>query len=341
MHKIRSMSKALTPILVIATASGAIFSIMQWNARAAAESSLAELNQRLAKLEKSALDAQDAAKTAKEEASIQKENAERLTKERDEARSQPLTAEAAKPASEAKPQFDLRNMIGNIAKGMDDPEQRKAMKSMTERMVSGAYEKLFKDLGLSEADSKLVSELLGERNFVAMDRGRKLLTGKTDEASIAEIRKEIAATKTDYDAKVKAVIGEDKFRELGNYERTVTDRRAVDGFAREFDKKGQPLDDTQKEKLTTIMVEERLKTQSGANEIPDLGGGPGMDVLLSNDEMKARQLEEDAYQQRVAARVSQAGLSPDQVTTFQESQKRQNERKTWGRMMTRAFLMPK
>ena len=74
--------------------------------------------------------------------------------------------------------------------GVDyNPETRKAMKQMGERQVSGAYAALYKKLGLNEQDSKLVSELLAERNFTALDKGRKLLDGKTDDASMAAVRR--------------------------------------------------------------------------------------------------------------------------------------------------------
>lgn len=336
-----TMNKVLTPVLALAAIGGAVFSFSQWNARAAAEAALAESNAKIASMESSLASALAAAAKAKGDLDTELANVARLKTERDEANErakQVAATPGAAPAADAKPQLDLRNIMSNLAKGFDDPEQRKGMKSMQERMVGGAYEKLFAELGLNEADSKLLTEILGERNFLAMDRGRKILSGKTDDASVAEIRKEIAATKTEYDNKAKAVLGEEKFSKLTTYEQTLGDRRGLDSMARDFEKKGQPLDDSQKEKLATIMREERMKSPS--NDIPDLGGGPGMAMLMSDAEAKAQQQEEEAYQQRVAARAQQAGLSPDQITVLQESQKRQNERKTFGRVMGRAFLMP-
>lgn len=338
------MSKALVFLLSAAALGGAAFSFVQWNARSAADAAAAERDRRIAALEQSARDALDAAKRSQDELALEKENVARLKKERDEAiaKSKQIAASApGAPATggEGKPQFDLRGALGGFAKAFDDPEQRKAMKGMQEQMVSGAYAKLFKDLGLSEADSKLVTELLGERNFVAMDKGRKLLTGKADDAAVAALRKDIETTKTDYDAKVKAVLGEDKSAKLSAYEQTVGDRRSVDSMARDFDRKGYPLDDSQKERITAIMAAERLKNPS--NEIPDLGGGPGMQILMSDAEAKARQQEEEAYQQRVLARATEAGLTPDQVNALAESQKRQNERRVFSRTMGRAFLLPR
>ncbi len=342
------MSKAITPILALVAVGSTAFSVVQWNARTAAEAASAERDSRLAALEQSLKDALAAASKAKDALNSEAENVARLTKERDDAKeaSKQVAAAAAgaagvsaPTAADAKPQFDIRNVMGNIAKGFDDPEQRKAMRSMGERMVGGAYEKMFKDMGLNEADTKLVTEIIGERNFVAMDRGRKLLTGKADEAAVAEVRKDIAVAKTEYDSKLKAVLGNEKYNDFTAYEQTVGDRRTLDSLARDFERKGQALDDTQRAQLMKIMTEERLKNPS--NDIPDLGGGPGMQMLMSDAEAQAQQKKEQEYQSRVASRAAQAGLSPDQVSTLQESQKRRNEQMTLGRTMGRAFLMPK
>lgn len=337
------MSKALVPILAILAAVAVAFAVVQLDARYAAEAGAQLRQHHLAAAEEALREASNAATKAMDELAAEKENVARLKKERDDALARAKQASSLSAAgaagADAKPQFDLRNALGGFAKAFEDPEQRNAMKSMQTRMVSGAYEKLFKDFGLSEADAKLVSELLGERNFLAMDKGRKLLTGKTDEASVAQIRREIEATKGEYDAKLKAVLGDEKSAKLTAYEQTVGDRRSLDSFSREFERKGQKLDDSQKEHLTAIMTEERLRNPG--NEIPDLGGGPGMEMLMSDTEAKARQAEENAYQQRVYARATEAGLTPDQVITLQESQKRQSERRNFSRTMGRAFLMPK
>ena len=335
------MSKALAPVLAVVAICTSVFAVVQFNARSAADAAAAERDRRIAALEQSLQDALDAAKKSKDEIGIEKDNVARLKKERDAAmeKSNQVADAPSASAPDGKPQFDIRRALGGFAKAFDDPEQRKAMKSMQERMVSGAYEKLFKELGLSEADAKLVSELLGERNFMAMDKGRKLLSGKTDDASVAELRNDIVTTKAEYDSKLKAVLGDEKAAKLSTYEQTVGDIRALDSFSRDFERKGYPLDDSQKDRLTAIMTEERLKSPS--NEIPDLGGGPGMQILMTDAEAKAKQQDEEAYQQRVIARATEAGLTPDQVNALADSQKSQNERRTFGRTMGRAFLMPK
>ncbi len=341
---VHRMSKVLPSILAVAAAGAVAFAVIQFNARSAAEAAALERQKSIAAAEKALREATEASAKAQEELAAAKENIARLMKERDDAIAKAKLAgnpgsSGGAPGADGKPQMDVRGMMSGFAKAFDDPDQRKAMKGMQEQMVSGAYAKLFKDLGLSEADSKLITELLGERNFMAMDKGRKLLTTKADDAAIADVRKELTAMKSEYDSKVKAVLGDEKAQKLTEYEQTVGDRRSLDNMSRDFNQKGYPLDDSQKDRLTKIMSEERLKNPS--TDIPDMGGGPGMTLLLTDAEAKARDQQEQEYQQRVLARATEAGLSPDQVNALAESQKRQNDRRVFGRTMGRAFLMPR
>ncbi len=341
------MNKLLIPILAVLAIAGSVFGIMQMSSADETQRKLDALNEKVAANEKALRDAlAGLAKANDELISLRARNAA-LMQERDDAKkkAQQIAAaggEAAEAGSTAKnsgqkQQFDVRGMMQGFAKQMDKPETRKAMTQMSERMVSGAYAPLYKKLGISEQDSKLISELLAERNFTALDKGRKLLDGKsTDDASMAAVRSEVQATKAEYDAKLKGVLGEQSFNELTAYEQTVGDRHALDFFDRNFQQKDQPLQQQQRDSLLNVMSEERLKNPS--SEIPDLGGGPGMAMLMTDAEATAQQQKEEAYQARVLSRAPQAGLTPDQVNILQDSFKQRNEMRNMGRVMSRAFI---
>jgi hypothetical protein len=132
------------------------------------------------------------------------------------------------------------------------------------------------------------------------------------------------------------MLGEDKFKELTAFEKTLGDQRSLDRIARNFESKSMPLQAEQKDALSNIMREERLKLPG--DEIPDLAGGPGMSVLLSDAELKAQREQEEKYETNVLNRATQAGLSPDQINGLRDSFKERNERRTMGRFMGRAFL---
>jgi hypothetical protein len=335
------MTKALIPVLAVVAAASATFAIIQMNEVDGLKDQVAGLNSRIVAQEKSLADALRGLSDANGQLTTLTEDNARLKKERDEAKSRSAVAatDSSWKATDGRPLQgggDMRALFQGFAKQMDDPEFRKMMQSNQERMIAGAYESLFKKLNLSEEDSKLVAELLSSRNMAALDQGRKLMNGKADEASMQAVRKEIQTTKEESDAKIKGMLGEDKFKELTNFEHTVGDQRALDGFARNFERKSMPLQAEQKDALSNIMREERLKFPG--NEIPDLGGGPGMSILKTDAELKTEQEQEKTYQENVINRAGQAGLSPDQINGLRDSFKERNDRRAMSRFMGRAML---
>ncbi len=231
---------------------------------------------------------------------------------------------------------DMRAIARGFLDKLDDPEFRSAMKANQERMITSVYGSLFKKLGLDDQTAKLAADLIGERNIAAMQKGRKLMEGEPSETAMGDVRKDVESVKADYDTKLKSVLGDDKFQEFTSYEQTVGDQRSLDAFSRNFERSGTPLQPDQRDALAGIMREERLKTPS--NEIPDIGGGPGMAMLMSDSEAKARQQQEADYESRVLNRAPQAGLSPDQVNVLQDSFKQRSDQRTMGRAMGRLFI---
>lgn len=339
------MNKILIPVCVLAAVGAGGFAVVQIIGADDAKKQADALAADAAAENQALIDAAAALKKANAELEEVRANNARLIRERDEAKARAKEGIATNKTAEGegvaetdagKRQEGVQNLIQGFAKQMDNPDVRKAMRSGGERMVERAYEKLFAKLNLSEGDRKLVGELLADRNLAALDKARKLAGGKLDDAKAKEVRAEIAATKAEYDAKLKGVLGGQNFNELSGYEKTVGDQRALDFFARNFERKDMALQPEQKDGLLTIMREERLKIPG--DEIPDLGGGPGMAVLYSDEETKVRREQEDRYEQAVVGRAGQAGLSPDQVNVLQDSFKQRREWQTMGRAMGRAFL---
>jgi hypothetical protein len=333
------MNKILLPIFAAAALGAGAFGVYQMNLAGERQSDLTALQGRLTQLEQDR-----AAERAKLLAELEalKENVARLSRERDaaKAKSKEVAANgegnAETSAGGKKAGSEFKGLMESFAKRMDDPEVRKAMKSGLDRAVETFYGPMFKTLGLDEASSKLAMELISERNMAAFDKGRKIMSSGGGEAAMAEARKEVEAVKADYDSKLKSVLGDQGFGQFTSHEQTVGDQRALTSFTRSFEQSGTPLQPQQRDALFEIMRAERLKNPS--NEIPDLGGGPGMAMLMSDEELKARQQQEQTYEQNVLRQAPQAGLSPDQVNVLQSSFKRRNDQQANSRIMGRLFL---
>src|SRR5215203_5141204 len=235
------MTKVLVPVLALAVIGSGVFAVLQKNRADELQNEIETLKNTIAQHEADA----KKLKLADERVAELLADNERLKREREEAKARAkAVASAGDAGNGAKPgpvagiqPGDMRNLLQGFAKQMDDPEVRKTMKAEQQRQIAGAYEEVFKKLGLSEEEGNLVAELLADRNFTAMDQGRKLLSGKTDEASMQALRKDITQTKIEADAKLKGMLGEEKFKELSTFEQTVGDQRALDGMARNFTRK--------------------------------------------------------------------------------------------------------
>ncbi len=341
------MNKTLLPALAIVALGAGGFALIQMQSATNAQAQLERLNAEQAGKERALQAALDELRKKEADLAALQANNDRLKKERDDAKSKnkevadALDKAKANPGTAAdpagpKPTMDIRGIAQTFLKALDDPEQRKAFRGMQQQQITGAYDKLFQKLGLNEQDTKLVSELLADRNMSAMDKGRKLLAGAATEEAMTEIRKDIQGTKTEYDGKLKSVLGEQKFTELSAYEQTVGDQRTLDSIERQFTRKNQPMAAEQKDGLANIMREERLKNPS--NDIPDLGGGPGMTMLMSDTDAKAHDEADRDYNRRVVARAGQAGLSPDQVINLQDTLEQKVSRSIMGRAFGRAFI---
>jgi hypothetical protein len=343
------MNKVLIPVLVLAAVGAATFGFIEMSAAGEATSDRDHLNSKLSEQEKALADALAARKLALEELQAVKDYSERVKAERDEAKKKAKEladaaeknaglAAAPAPAEggrENQRRGDIRNLAQNFFSEMDNnPEVRNALKSRQTEGIAKAYAGLFKKLNLSESDSKLVSELLSDRMTSVLDKSRKLLNGQGDEAAQADVKKEIEASKVEYDTKLKGVLGEEKFKQLNTEEQSFAAQQSLNGVSRSMADSNAALSDDQKTKLADIMVAEKAK--SGNNSpVAELGGG--LTALFGGGDNKAQRAEEEAYQQRVVGRAGEAGLTPDQTTALQQSFKKQNEDKVLMQGFGRAF----
>jgi len=342
------MNKVLVPVLALAAAGGIAFGIIEMGGGG----DQARLDQLSAELDKAQKDLAEKTRQLHELDAL-REQVARLTAEKEslakdlaEARSNAeknagiASAEKGEPGTGKPGQMDRNGMTAmarGFFKNLDDPNFREAMKGNTLRQIAGAYGPLFKKLGLDDETSKLAADLIAERGIAALQKGRKLVEGGgATEGSMGDVRKDIEGVKSDYDTKLKSVLGEQKFQEFSTYEQTMGDQRSLERMSGSFEKNGTPLQPEQRDALAGIMREERLKAPS--NEIPDLGGGPGMAILMSDTEAKAQQQAEEDYANRVVNRASQAGLTPDQVNVLQDTFKARNQNRTMGRAMGRMFI---
>ncbi len=277
--------------------------------------------------------AQQAAADAKTAGASAKENIARLTAERDRAKGEAKTATAA-PAvagAQAAPaegeKGEKKDFMQGLSKMFEGEEGKKMLRMQSDMAVKMMYGDLAKELKLSAKDADIVLAMLSERQGMLTTAGMAAMNGgEADGKKIGEMKKE-------QDAKLKAVLGEDGFKQLESYEGTVGDRMMLQQFDGQFNAAGSPLVGEQKQDLLAVMKAERAKTPPSPLR-QNAGGDPSAAMAAMNDEgaVAAFQSGEAAYQDRVLQNAAGV-LNPDQINALKSAFEQQEAMLKFARKM--------
>jgi hypothetical protein len=193
------------------------------------------------------------------------------------------------------------------------------------------YGDIATELGLTPEEAAKVLDLLADRQLDLMDKMFAKDAGGKPDAGAAQ------QALTDYQAKIKEVIGDERMKSFEEYERSAGDRMQLGQFQQSLTSAGMALDDQQKQGLLQIMRDERSKTPPGpldpgnkdmAAALRAVETGEGLDQAFD----KQRQLNE-----RVLSRARDV-LTPDQMTAFEAAQKQQLQMQQMGLQMSKQMF---
>ena len=243
--------------------------------------------------------------------------------------------EGAKPgqdaAGETKPDG---NWMKGIAKMFNDPEMKKSMRAQQSFGIRMMYGDLAKELGLSPADADLIFDLLADRQ---MDMSAKALGADGDATKLEANAADAQKTKSDYDAEIKNILGEERMKKFEDYERTVGERMMLTQYQQSLTAAGAPLDDAQRKTLLGIMTEERLKKPPSPLDSGNKDVAGAMKALRTGEGFDQAMAAQRAVNDRVRLRAKTV-LSPDQMNAFEVAQKQMFEMQEMGLKMGKAMM---
>lgn len=234
----------------------------------------------------------------------------------------PSSTPGDSPKPDAKP--EKANWMAGLAKMFNDPEIKKLVQSQQSAGTRMLFSDLGKELNLSPELTTQVLDLLAERQNATSTPP----SNPNDPPS-----PKVAET----NAKLQSLLGPDKAAKLTEYERTTGDRMAIRQYQRSFSTAGLPLDEPQSAALLKIMKEERLKVPPSPLEPGNQSLASSMAALQNGDNFEQSLQTERGLQARVLARAHTV-LTPDQMTTFESSQKQQLQRQEMSIKMGKAIF---
>ncbi len=214
-----------------------------------------------------------------------------------------------------------------------DPSMKKVMRQQQSMAIRMMYGDLIKQLNLSPENADALMELLGDRQMDMTTKGLAMMGGKpgdNDGKAINDVR-------ADYDAKLKAMLGDDGLAQVQTYEKSIGDRMVMQQYQQLFASSNQPLDDNQRADLLQIMIDERAKSPPTAFDTGNKDVSAQIKALQSDQAIHDYMAAQGDLNQRVYERAAQV-LSPDQLAQFQKYQQQLSDMQSAQIKMSRSMM---
>jgi hypothetical protein len=226
------------------------------------------------------------------------------------------------------------NWLKGIAKMFNDPEMKKSMRAQQAFGIRMMYADLAKELGLSSQDANLVFDLLADRQ---MDMSAKALGNDGDASKLEANAADAQKTKSDYDAEIKNILGEERMKKFEDFERTVGERMMLQQYQQSLSGSGTPMDEGQRKALLGIMTEERLRQPATPLEAGSKDVSGAMKALRTGEGFDKAMASQRDINQRVLSRARTL-LSADQIVSFETAQKQMLDMQEMGMKMGKAMM---
>jgi hypothetical protein len=205
-----------------------------------------------------------------------------------------------------------------LGKMMKDPAMREMMREQQKAMINLMYAGLFRDLNLSPDEKEKLKDLLTEAQMRNMESAQGLF-GAKQEGAADDSQKQVADAKQQTDAEIKALLGDERFAQYENYQKSMGERMQVDQLKTQLAAENLPLQDRQMAQLLQAMQEEKTRLPPA---IPtDQTQMPKKEMFTSENLDKQMKWIDD-YNVRVADRAAQI-LTPEQLAKYQAFQQQQ------------------
>jgi hypothetical protein len=223
-----------------------------------------------------------------------------------------------------------RGMGAFLSNVMNDPEMRKAMEQQQRMGLDLVYGALYKQLQLTPEQQKGLTDALLSLQMTNMAQaGAMMDPANTNRTALAQ---KMAADRQAAEAKIKEVLGEEKYAGFQEYNQTVGERMMLDQFAKQA-----AVTPEQSEDLLGIMLEEKRNMQINTGQGSD--PGQNMQAMFDGDAAERIFAQQEQVNERVMERAAQV-LTPEQMQKFRPVLTNQLSMQRAGLKMARQMFAP-
>lgn len=238
----------------------------------------------------------------------------------------PATASTGGSPAGASP--DMGKLISQM---MKNPQMKQMIQQQQKVVMDRMYQPLFKELNLSPPESDEFTSLLLERTTQGME-GASVMFEK-DPQTRDEVLKKMTSDNQQFEDKVKALLGDDRYAKYNDYNQTVGERMTLNQFT-----SMNPIGEDQTRQLVDAMKEEKRRVMTELGESPTAGRGiRDFQAMASDEELNKLMQRQELVNSRVLERAKGI-LPPDQVEAFGKFQANQIEVQRMGMSMARTIF---
>jgi len=218
---------------------------------------------------------------------------------------------------------------------MMQKQQRQALERRVKQLVNAEMQK---KLGLDDAQTSQVRELLKKKEQPAIELMMALMGGDLTDAEANARSAEAKAERVQVETELRDLLGQEGYNYLDWYEKSDTERRRVREYQSQFADAGQPLSKEQEQQLTLAMFEERQKFKFTIdyNDSSSFDYSR-LDEFFSPANMERFFSESEQLNTQTLARVGSI-LTPEQLPEFERLQQEHLERAKGTVRMTHAVF---
>ena len=144
------------------------------------------------------------------------------------------------PLAEAKGPDEEKGGFGKmLSKMMQDPDTRELIRTQQRMMMEQMYAPLVKKLGLTPEETTKFKDLLADNMMNAAEKASAMFGG-SGSSNRSEAISSLTAQQKDFDAQVKAFLGDDRYGQYKEYEETMGERMMLTQFKQQAGHRFQP-----------------------------------------------------------------------------------------------------
>jgi hypothetical protein len=222
-------------------------------------------------------------------------------------------------------------------KMMNDPAMKEMLRSQQKSMMKSMYGSLFKELNLSADQQKQLTDLLLDSQMAGMENVGDLFKG--EETSRTNAVNALAEKQKATQAQIKALLGDEKYAQYEDYQKTISDRMVLNQFQQQAAGTETALRDEQMQGLVALIKEERTRIPPIIDD--DLGKAAESLQKVFNAELFDKQMQwQEDLNKRVLGRAGTV-LTPEQLKEYAEFQESQFNMMKLGMKMAREMFKGK